>query len=139
MWPFRRRPELTEETYHRWLRAGRPPWLFFLEQPEDVQEQLARIGDEHNQDIAVAIGYAVRDPELAEKLVTGTEEEVGAATLASAVKQMAQRLAAREAAEDGPASSTEIPQGSMAGLGARRTQANLDVPSSDPLAVRRAK
>ncbi len=45
---FRRKalPELTTDAYKRWLRAHRPPWLFFLGLSELEQESLARLGDE---------------------------------------------------------------------------------------------
>ena len=69
---FRKKPkptqvDLTNEAYSRWLRAGRPqpiPWFLNLH-PEE-QEQCAILGDEHNQDLAVAVGYAIADPQLAD-------------------------------------------------------------------------
>jgi len=68
---FRRKPPpevtLTNESFGRWLRAGRPqPITWFLAIDEDAQEQLAILGDEYQQDVCVGIGYAVADPQLAD-------------------------------------------------------------------------
>ena len=56
-YPFRRPApdpaleiELTEESFDRWLRAQRPPFEWFLGQPEDVQEALAARGDRYVED-----------------------------------------------------------------------------------------
>ena len=38
-------PEVTNEAYSRWLRAQRPPWLWFLGRTVLEQEQLAILGD----------------------------------------------------------------------------------------------
>lgn len=66
MFRRRRQPLLDEESYARWLCAGRPqPVTWFLELDADEQEALAQLGDAYAQETAVAIGYAVRDPEAA--------------------------------------------------------------------------
>lgn len=69
---FRRKPkpivvDLTNEAYSRWLRAGAPqPIAWFLNLHPEQQAQCAILGDEHYQDLAIAVGYAIADPALAE-------------------------------------------------------------------------
>lgn len=83
--------DLTGEAYRYWLRAGRPDFHWFLAQDAIVQESLAQIGDEFLADVAIAIGYAVADPELADAgsaAVTDTDAE----------EQLIRRVAAGAAA-----------------------------------------
>ncbi len=50
MWPFRKQiptVDLTNETFAWWLRAQRPPWDWFLRQPDLIQAQLATLGDDY--------------------------------------------------------------------------------------------
>jgi len=60
---FRRRspePELTNAVFRRFLRARQPaslPWFLCLN--EDVQEELAKMGDEYMVDVCIGIGNAV--------------------------------------------------------------------------------
>ena len=65
-WRRKPKPELTSESYYRWLRAQRPPWIMFLERTEDEQEALAVLGDAYVVDICIGIGKAVVDPVAAE-------------------------------------------------------------------------
>jgi len=55
----RKLPELTNEAFSRWLRAQRPPWEWFLTQPELIQEQLAILGDEYVFEIGQAVADSV--------------------------------------------------------------------------------
>jgi len=66
--------DLTNEAYSRWLRACRPDLVWFLSQAEDVQEQLAILGDDYVQDVCIGIGYAVSNPAAAE---AGTKTSAG--------------------------------------------------------------
>lgn len=68
MWPFRSTPAvtLTAEAFARWLRAQRPELKWFLALPEDEQETLATIGEQYISDVAVAVSYAIKDPQVAE-------------------------------------------------------------------------
>ena len=68
MWPFRRSPVVTldELAYARWLRAQRPELRWFLALGEEEQEALAVIGEGYVSDLAVAIAYAIKDPQVAE-------------------------------------------------------------------------
>ena len=66
---FKRKPEVieaTEEAYRLWLEAGRPDFLWFLSQPPMVQERLAEIGCEYTQNVCVAVGLAVKNPDAAQ-------------------------------------------------------------------------
>lgn len=131
VWPFSQPPgvDLTEESYARWLRAQRPtPMSWFLGQPAEVQETLAMMGDEYVQDLAVAVGYAIRDPELA-----AAGLDAGAGDL-DAEETLARRLASelagrilqgRQAAEIGPQAAPARPPMTMAGVGERRAARKL--------------
>ena len=68
MWPFKtkRRVKLTNEVFARWLRAHRPPMDLFCGLGETEQEQLAMLGDEYAQDMCVAVGYSVANPQIAD-------------------------------------------------------------------------
>ena len=77
---FRRKPapeppavDVTNDAFRRWLRAHRPPLLWFLGLSEDEQETLALIGDEHAQQTAIDFGYAIADPQLAEAGIGAAE------------------------------------------------------------------
>jgi len=65
----RREPEsvdLDSPRYTRWLRAGRPqPLAWFLSLSESQQEALAGLAESWLQDVLIAAGWAVRDPEAA--------------------------------------------------------------------------
>jgi len=113
-------PTVTVETHGRWIRAGRPPYQWFAELPADQQEALAQVGDAHDIDRAIAIGYAVRDPEAAEKGIAAAAGDLDAEA------DLVQRLAARAVEKmlgsrsqpTAPAPTAQPP--SMGGLAARR-------------------
>lgn len=72
-------PEVTNDAFGRWIRAFRPPFQWFMELSEDEQTQLAILGDEYAQDLTVAVGYAVKDPEMADagiSMAKGGEESL---------------------------------------------------------------
>jgi len=114
---FRRTPQpvVTNEAFARWLRAGSPPWLWFLSCSEVEQEALALIGDEIQRDRAVAIGYAVADPRVAELGAAAQAGDVAAeAALARGlVAELAAKIAQRAPA----------PRETFGGLGERRAPA----------------
>ena len=57
---------LDNESYSRWIRALRPqPLGWFLSQHDTDQETMACIGDEYQEDFAIGLGYAIRDPDAA--------------------------------------------------------------------------
>lgn len=119
MWPFRKLPEVTNAAYGRWLRAQRPPWLWFLGLSELEQEQVALLGDLHSRDLALAIGYAVRDPQLAEAGSAAAGGDVsGEETLA---RQVAGNLVRRILARD--SGRAAAPKATMAGFGERSAAA----------------
>lgn len=63
--------EITPNAYARWLRAGRPPFDDFLALPEEMQEELAAIGDDHAHDLCVALATALANPQA---LMAGAQE-----------------------------------------------------------------
>ena len=74
---FRRTPPapLTNDAYVRWLRARSPqPIAFFLKLSDLEQETLAGLGDDYEEDLAIALAYAIRDPDAA-ALGVGREDD----------------------------------------------------------------
>lgn len=113
MWFFHQQtvPTVTNEIYSRWLRAGRPPFPWFCGLVEDEQEQLALLGDDYAQDLVIAVGYAVRDPELADAGISAAAgDPVGEETLARRAMELVvtRILAGRQAApQTGPGAGSE--------------------------------
>lgn len=62
--------DITATAYARWLRAGRPPFDDFLRMSDVDQEGLATLGDNHHEDLCVALATALTNPEA---LVTGSQ------------------------------------------------------------------
>jgi hypothetical protein len=116
MWPFRRtkQPTVTNEVYLRWLRAQRPPWLWFLSLSEMEQEHVAGLGDIYVQE-AIAMGH-----DLAEAPEAGaqTEETIARQIASVAAKAMASRA---QAPPQAPPAAEPV---SMGGLSERRAQAD---------------
>ena len=119
---FRRKkaPELTNDAYRRWLRAQRPPLALFLGLSELEQEALAELGDEHAADFAVAVGYAVADPQAADAGVSAAQgDAAGDESLALRLAEgLAQKLAGRTPPPPVPAGS--MPRETLAGFSGRR-------------------
>lgn len=119
---FRRKPVVDNEAYGRWLRALRPPRdvvPFFL-LTKDEQETLAGIGDEYVQDVAIAIGYAVHDPQVAEAGLDAAENiESEDVLLQKVIAGAVQRILGNEQPQPQP---QEPAAPSFAGIGARRRQ-----------------
>ena len=84
-------PEVTNEIYSQWLRAQRPPFEFFLGLSSLERDQLALMGEEYVQDVAIALGLAMKHPEDAADGVAALRgDENGEASLAL---RLAQNLA----------------------------------------------
>lgn len=132
---FRRKPPaptvtVTNESFRRWLRASRPPWAWFLGLSELEQEQLAMIGDEHTQEVILAIGYAVSDPKLAEAGVEASRGKAsGEETLVRRLAEsFAQAIVGRESRNqsrmrDPARSPAEPPAPTFSGFGERKASA----------------
>lgn len=124
----RRKPPLTSAAYDRWLRAQRPPLLDFLKLSEVEQEALALIGDEYMQDLAVAIGYAVRDPQAAGDGIGAARGDATAEE--SLVRQLAagfaKAIAAKATAKPPKPEPWSPPKESFAGFGERKTTTVTD-------------
>jgi len=96
-------PEVTNASYARWLRAGRPPFEFFLGLSDLEQECLAGIGDEFVQDICVAIGYGVADPQAADAAISAVDDPAEEeALLRQMVAGAARRSLGNDDAPPGP-------------------------------------
>lgn len=108
LWPKKKPdPELTDESFTRWLRAGRPPFTWFLGQSEDNQERMAAMGDAYVQDVCVGIGWAVRDPAAAEAAVGAAGGDKDAEV--SLVQQLASQVLARMTGSQGHAGTPDVP------------------------------
>jgi len=99
-----------------------------LAQAEDVQETLAKLGDDYIQDVAIAIGYACQDPALAEAGIEDDSEsdEVIAKRAAQAV--VARLLGQRQAADVGPGTRPAAKRETFAGQADRKAQAKVATP-----------
>lgn len=81
--------DLTNEAYGQWIRAQRPPFLWFMAQTREDREAMALIGDGLTKDFATAIGYAVAYPEAADAGRRALEGDVDAEV--ELVEMIAQR------------------------------------------------
>lgn len=88
-------PELTSEGYTRWLRAQRPPFIWFLELSELEQEALANAGEAHASDLIEGLAIAVGNPDA---LAVGLDVQAAAKGDADAEETLARQLAAGMAA-----------------------------------------
>lgn len=121
---FRRRKaavqvDLDEGGFRRWLRAHRPPLQWFLALPVDQQEAMAAIGDEFAVRAALDIGYAVKDPQIAEAGVkaAGGDAEAEESLAIRLARSFAESIQRREEA---PRATPSEPASGLAGFGARR-------------------
>ena len=122
MWPSRKIPEveLTTEAYGWWLRAQRPPLIWFLGQSKADQENMAEMGQEYTEDICVALGYAIANPRAAEAGLDGdTNPEAEEQLVRQLVTGFAEAIQGREVA---PQSMPEPEPLSMGGVGKRRQE-----------------
>jgi hypothetical protein len=94
----------------------------FLRLSEAGQETLAALGDEHSQDLAIAIGYAVADPQLADAGISAAGGDVDAEM--DLAKRVAQDLCARMAAKATKGTKPMAPRTSFVGMTDRRHEAS---------------
>ena len=114
--------DLTNDSYVRWLQAQRPPFEWFLAQPEMIQETLAQLGIEHAQDLCVAFALALKNPEAVDAGLNGAtnpavEEEL-AKNVALALVQKAMTNRGNSSPQPSPA--PEDSAMTMAGMMDRR-------------------
>jgi hypothetical protein len=125
VWPFRRElPVLTNEAYSRWLRAHRPPWVWFLCLSELEQEQVALIGDLHSQELILTTAKALANPAMAEAgMAACNGDQASEETLARRVAgDLVSKILSRRSAQATPSSQFAAPRESMAGLGERQQE-----------------
>lgn len=115
-------PEVDNEAYHQWLRAGRPDFMWFMRRSPMEREAMASIGDLHQQHIAIAIGYAVRDPRGCEAGVAAADGDVDAeqGLLIDVATAMARKIQSMRSSQQEPESR---PRETMAGIGERKRKA----------------
>jgi len=130
-WPFAAPSEppreitLDDQALDRAIRAGvQIPLDWFLEQTPEVQEAIAARRDYWLEDLVVAAGYAILDPERTRLALAAEDgdqeaEEVLTGLNAQAVAEAMGRHAARGRVSE-PQSSKGL---SMAGLGERQREA----------------
>lgn len=121
--------ELTSTAYLRWLRAGRPDFRWFLAQAEDVQETLAKLGDDYIQDVAIAIGYACQDPALAEAGIEDDAESDGVIARRAAQAVIARLVGAQQTADVGPGTRPAAKRETFVGRAERQTPAKPGGPA----------
>jgi len=130
MWPPRkptppRDLTLDDAGLDRAIRAGvQFPLDWFLSQPPDVQEAIASRRDLWLEDLVVAAGYAILDPERTRLgLAAENGDEDAEATLAGLnAREVAEEIG-RRAARNGSGEPPRRPPVSMSGLGERRQAA----------------
>lgn len=128
---WRKKPgpvDVTTDAHARWLRAGRPPYEAFMRMPQIEQEALAAVGDEFDTDRAIALAYAIADPQAADAGVdavdNSTAEETLVRRLASGFVEKIQK--ARQSEQAPPSEPPKPPRESMAGFGDRRSETHTD-------------
>ena len=130
IWPFTspeppREVTLDDHSLDRAIRAGvQFPLDWFLEQTPEVQEAIAARRDYWLEDLVVAAGYAILDPERTRLALAAEDgdqeaEEVLTGLNAQAVAEAMGRHAVRESASEPQRSSTL----SMGGMGERQREA----------------
>lgn len=120
----RRKPPLTTDAYRRWLRAQRPPLTEFLRLSDVEQEALAMLGDEYMQDVALALGAVVANPQAARDGVHAARGDATAEE--SLVRQIAAGFAKAIAAKTPPAQKWTPPEESFAGFGERQRSETVE-------------
>jgi len=133
-WPWSKKSiDMTSDAFSRWLRAMRPPFDWFHRQSELVQEQLAKIGDDHFDalgiDLAQGIALALQDPEIV--AATAKSDAGDSAGDEAIAKRMAANLLGKflghsqtppEEPQRPGEPWFESPAETMAGIGERRIQ-----------------
>tara|TARA_R110000782_G_scaffold253743_1_gene341939 strand:- start:21760 stop:22209 length:450 start_codon:yes stop_codon:yes gene_type:complete len=118
-------PELTNDVYQWWLEAQRPPFEWFLRLSKIEQETLANIGVAHSQDLALAVGHAVQDPDGS---ADSRDARAGdPAAEESLIRRIAgtfvEKIQASRAPQQAPEPAQEWPpRESLAGAGERRKE-----------------
>ena len=119
-------PEVDNEAYARWLRAGRPSWIWFFERSGLEQEQLASLGDEQHSELCLSMG------DIIDKIIRGDGTAPSQAPQAPVDEEQAVRQFAAQMVQkimggaQQPAAPLQAPQGgataplSMGGVTKRR-------------------
>ena len=127
-------PVIDETVFDRWLRAHRPPLDWFAELTPGQQEVFAERGDLYAEDILVATGFAVQDPEgtrLGLAAIQGDEDAEAELTIRKAA-ELAARVVGAQRSQIAPEPTPALPPLSMGGLGERRQAADQERQDSNP-------
>lgn len=126
LWPFRRKTSvLTDESLDRAIRAGVQFELsWFLEQPPEVQEVIARRRDRWLEDVTLAAGFAFLDPERVQLgLAAEDGDDEAEAVLAGLNAVDIARAMGHHAAQEAHSEPGQPTRPTMSGLGKRRQAA----------------
>lgn len=100
---------MSPAAYTRWIEAQRPPFEWFMQQPEADQDLMAEIGADYMRDLILGIQVAILGEEP-------NEEDLAKEVAAALVQKLTQK----------PSTSPPRPSAanrlSMAGIGDRRSQ-----------------
>ena len=130
LWPFKKADAPTELTLDndaldRAIRAGvQFPLDWFLSQTPEIQEAIATRRDYWLEDLVVAAGYAILDPERTQLALAAEDgDEEAEATLTGLNAQAIAEAMGRHAASEAPREPKRSKPQSMGGLGERRREA----------------
>ena len=132
IWPFTKTaPEilLDEDSLDRAIRAGvQFPLDWFLAQSPEVQETIATRRDHWLEDLVVAAGYAVMDPERTLLSLQAEDGDKGAAEILTDMNvQTIAEVMGQHAAKEADRGSQRRGSLSMGGTGERRAEAAAKV------------
>lgn len=129
-WPFRRSAPpravpLDNDSLDRAIRAGVHFELkWFLLQPPEIQEAIAARRDLWLEDLVVAAGYAVLDPERTRLGMAAEDgDEEAEAQLTELNAHALAEVMARHAASEGAGEPQPAKRQTMSGMGERRREA----------------
>jgi len=116
--------EFTPAAYARWLQAQRPDFIWFLQQPEEAQAQMAELGAFHRVDSIIEQAEAIQNPELfSAQVYADTDPEAQDVLLRYAAVEAAAQMAGA-VPQDAPQSTPADDVPSLAGVIARREAAD---------------
>ncbi len=125
IWPFRKETHealLDDDSLDRAIRAGvQFDLAWFLNQPPEVQETIAARRDAWLEDLVVAAGYAILDPERTRLAMAAEDgDEEADATLEGLNALEVAKAMAFHAAQESSGAPPRPTRQTMSGLGERR-------------------
>jgi len=117
-------PDVTPDAYARWLQAQRPPFDWFMELPEEGQQELAMQGVIHRWDAAQDAAMALLDPERFEVECYGDESEAEEIQVRRLAAKAVGHILGAEEPQAAPQRPGPEPVRTMAGVLDRREEAD---------------